>query len=64
MLRPPWKEIDKLLIQDGKLDEMAVVSLGHILSREAGDETALAILKEPQSAIPRTAALADDPGGL
>ena len=38
-------EIDKLLIQDGKLDEMAVVSLGHILSREASDETALEILK-------------------
>jgi len=39
------EEIDKLLIQDGKLNEIAVVSLGHILSREAGDETALEILK-------------------
>lgn len=38
-------QIDKLLIQDGKLDEIAVVSLGHILSREASDQTALEILK-------------------
>lgn len=39
------EEIDTLIIQDGKLDEMAIVSLGHILSREASDETALEILK-------------------
>lgn len=47
------KEIDQLLVKDGKLDEMAVVSLGHILSREASPETALAILKNLNQKYPK-----------
>ncbi|MFW2373007.1 MAG: tetratricopeptide repeat protein [Gammaproteobacteria bacterium] len=46
-------EIDKLLLQEGQLDEMAVVSLGHILSREASPETALEILKQLNRQYPQ-----------
>ncbi|MCW8955435.1 MAG: tetratricopeptide repeat protein [Gammaproteobacteria bacterium] len=46
-------EIDKLLIQEGKLDELAVVSLGHILSREASAKTALEILKRLNKQYPK-----------